>query len=380
MPFAVAGLALYLGTERWPVLWRCAVLVPVAAALYLMHFFAFTALAVAAFGREVQNVLSASDARARAFGRAGLLAVPFLLPLIWLLHAIITGPPSALGTRTELGHPIRRLEALMAVVQGWGVPNDLALRLSGSLVIVFLFGCFLTLARRTGPRLTLAPAMRGPVIALAVATLLAPTWLSGVALVHIRLAPLLVAALLAGTAWQGLSRGGAIRLCLIAACLLALRGAAFERFARDYSGEVAQLSTLLTQLPRGSRLLPVRREGEEQDRRLWHVEAHAVMQRDAFVPTLFQGTHSFEVKRPWLASSEPSGFAVDERRLLLVRPDLRNGFFRYLEDWPAKFTHVLLLDEAPQHLDRLGNLDPLAREGRFTLYRIDSAAECSNCP
>ena len=51
LPFALAALAIWIGTERRHILWRLVLLTPLATAIYLMHFYVFFALAVAAAGR-----------------------------------------------------------------------------------------------------------------------------------------------------------------------------------------------------------------------------------------------------------------------------------------------------------------------------------------
>ncbi|GGH57943.1 hypothetical protein GVY41_12935 [Frigidibacter albus] len=373
IPFAIAALAIYLGTEGRPTVQRCALLVPLALALYTMHFFGFAALAIAALGREVQRLLGAGADWKRQLGRGLPLAVPFLVPIGWMLSDILTSPPAPSGSVTQFGGLSSRFELLTASFEAPGRLGGLWLNLLGLAGLVTILGCLFSLRRRCGARLVMAPALIGPAVALAAATLAAPLWLNGVALVHIRLPFVLLTVLLAGTAWTGLTARQARALALWIVLLLVARGVAFERFAADHSAEVQDLVQVLDSLPAGSRLLPLRAAGMERDRRLWHVQAYAVSLRGAFVPTLFQGVHDLQLKKGFETSAHPALFSIDERRLLPGSAERAQTDIPFLEGWQDKFTHALLLDAVPTTLDSHANLTRVDGKGRFTLYRISGS-------
>ncbi len=369
VPFALLGLALWLATEQRRLGLRLVLFLGYGFALYAMHFYAFASLALMACGREVQRLIETPRGhRLRQFGRGLVMALPFAAPVGWLVWGIATGPASPAGSQTEFGAPFRRIEALMSPAMpsgpwlGW--PTDLAARLA----LLFLAGCLLTLLRPGGPRLGLAPSMRGPLIALGLAALLAPLWLNGVAYSHIRLPFVVAVLLIAGTDWQGLDRSGSLRLAVLCLMLVAFRGLAFERAAAGFSAEMADLQVVLREVPAGARVLPLRSPGHMRDRAHWHVQAYAVTLRDAFVPTLFQGVHAIRVLPPWLDSSHPQLFGPDirlaEAALHQISP------IGFLNRWPEKFNLALLLDDDRALADTLPELHEIDRQGRFTLYRI----------
>lgn len=373
MPFAVLGLALWIATERWRLGLRLALFLVCGAALYVMHFYAFASLGLMAFGREAQRVLEAPRGRRlRQFGSGLAMAVPFIVPVGWLVLSILSGPASPAGSQTEFGPWLDRGEALMSATLplgpdlGW--PTDLAARLA----LVFIAVCLMTLLRPSGARLRLAPVMRGPLVALTLAAVLAPSWLNGVAYSHIRLPFVVVVLAIAASDWQGLSRKQALRLAALGVMLIAFRGVAFERAAAAFSVEIADLQVVLHDVPAGARVLPLRSPGNSPDRTHWHVQAYAVTMRDGFVPTLFQGVHAIRVLPQWQDASHPQLFGPDIRyaQTALQQP-VPIGF---LNRWPEKFTMALLLDDDRTMASAMPNLQEVTRQGRFTLYRIQSDA------
>ncbi len=93
-------------------------------------------------------------------------------------------------------------------------------------------------------------------------------------------------------------------------------------------------------------------------------------ERDVFVPTLFQGVHELRVLDRWADHAEPVESAIDLRWVL--QPELAADLARpvFTIDWERKFTHALLLDRTAPELTDDPRLEPVARAGRFTLFRI----------
>ena len=370
VPFAIVGLALWLRLQRSPVLVRLGVFFPFAAVLCLMHFFAFLVLAIAAFGREAQIVITARHGRGRALGVANLMALPFLFPIFGLLYLTLTGPASVAGSTTQFSWIEFKADLLTAVFAATNADVMPAVNLVGIVGFLGLTLCLLTLFRRKGARLAFSPVMAGPVLAMAVATLLSPTWLNGVALVHIRLPYILLLLLLASTSWRDVSVPLSRMLVAVFLVILTLRGLTFERFAAYHDADIRQLVSVLQDLQAGSRLLPLRAEGEQHDVRLSHAQAYAIIARGAFIPTLFQGAHAISLKEKWKEHADPVQSALEECHAL---PDLcapKDESPVYMTNWRQKFTHVLLLDQNPSFLNSQPDLIPISQQGRFTLYRI----------
>ncbi|MGB5869715.1 MAG: hypothetical protein WBH04_05925 [Albidovulum sp.] len=369
VPFAIFGLALWLHTERKSLGIRLAIFVPFGAVLFFMHLFGFMALAIAAFGRETQKLVNSGASWRQALLSSAAMALPFLLPLGWLIAVTLTGPENVAGSRTEFGPLLKVVHAFVSPVTELFFLESFSFWALGIFGFALFIVCFLTVFSKKGPRLVLDQRIKGPFIALLVAALLAPAWLNGVALVHIRLPVIVMALFFAGTGWKNISSRQAVILLLFFSTIIGIRAVEFERYAAKHDAEVADLAITLNDMPYGSRLLPLRAPGYESRERLWHIQGYAVPMRQSFVPTLFQGVHGISVKKEWIDHSHPALHAVDARRAFdpAQRADAA-GY--YWHDWERAFTHVLLIDEVGPDLKIPQFLTKVAQNGRFTLYRI----------
>lgn len=370
VPFCLLALALWLALEDRGSTLRIAVFIPVALGLYLMHFFAFAILCIAAFGREVQRLLAADTPHRYRFARLTLAMLPFALPIIWLVFTILTEPPSPAGTRTEFGSLIGRWVAFISPFTSWSTHGMPQINQTGSMGFWLFMLCLATFLLRRGPRLSLHPKMRGPAIALMVAMAIAPTWLNGVALVHIRIPLVLVAVLFAATRWRDLEAKQAFVLAAAFATVIGLRSHYMERFVSLHDAEMRDMLQATQSLPAGARLVAARSPGLQRDYRLSHVQAYTVVRNNAFVPTLFQGVHALQLKQQWADYAHPALFAADIRRML--HPDTHPFIpgTEFLENWEHKFTHLLLLDPDVLSIQADPRLTVVAQVGRFTLYSI----------
>jgi hypothetical protein len=366
LPFCLFGLALWLHLEERTRL-RFMLFVPFAVAIYLLHFFAFAILTVAILGREVQLLLSASGSLRQRVALLILRMAPFAIPVLWLALLLVTSGPSEAPSRTSYGPFHLRIDSILSPLGGYviGPRPEFWLGLAAWLLV---FVCFATVFRRQGTRLVLSSKLYGPVFALAMAALLAPEWLNGVAFVHIRVPTVLFAVLLAGTTWVDLSGRNMMLLAATVAFLVVGRSVAFERSAAQYTEEVADLIEVAETLPAGSRLISVRRAGLEGDWRRAHMPSLLVGERSVFVPTLFQGVHALQVLEPWQSHSHPAFHAPDIRRLEDL--DEFGMHLPFVRDWHYKFTHLLFMDTENETSIGLQHLTPLERRGRFTLYRV----------
>lgn len=367
VPFAIYGLALWIATERRPTAVRLLIFLPFAAVLYLMHLFAFMALALLAFARELQELIAAGSNWPRRLPERAAMAVPFLLPILWML----SGPTGEQGTHTSFGGLDQRIEALRSPVSTRALDEAPFLTSFGHLGLAILILCLLTVFRRSGPRLVAHRQIVVPVLVLALAAAAAPMWLNGVAYVQIRLPFVVLAVLIAGTSWRGVSTRQATLILSVFAILIGGRSILFERYAAMNDREFNDLETVLAELPPGSRVLPLRAPGHEGMRRLWQAQAYAVTLRQSFVPTLFLGVHALQVRPEWLEYTNPALFAIDMRRILMPRSERPRARGAFWKDWEDVFTHALVMDSFDPALTADQPLREVGRSGRFTLLRVE---------
>ncbi len=369
LPFVLLGTALWLHSENWHPWKRLATLAPFVSLLFLMHFFAFVGLAVIAFGREIQRILEAREQRTSQMLVAAMLALPFLLPMAYLVTSILVGDPSPAGTMTHWGPWYLRLEALASVAVGAGQLMPSGMKFSGAVAMV-LCGLFLIyMARKTGPRLEIHQKMRGPLIALCALVLAAPLWLNGVAFVHLRFPILLAATLFAATNWRDFPARSIAALSIVVVALIAVRSVQLERYAAHHDRDVRAYLEIVETLPAGSRLLPVRAPSRDNDVRLWHIAGYAVVKANVFVPTLFQGVHGLKVREAWKDHSTPSLHPASTDWLDDIKEPVP-FLLRYVVDWQSKYTHAIMLDDKPELLEPFAALRQIDRRDRFTLFQV----------
>ena len=366
LPFCLYGIALWLLLERRATWLRLAVFVPWASFLYLMHFFAFGFLAIALAGRELYTLFTPPDRLLRGLAARVALMLPFILPVFWLVYSLDKPPSPTAGNMITFGG-LR--EHLMMLTSPLFAPNTAEFPALNQLAIAGLLLLAVVFSRqfsKQGPRLILNPLLRGPVIAIGLAAVFAPSWLNGVALVDIRAPALFCVLLIAGTSWQGLCARKATLLTMIFGALILARGVAMERFAAIYETDARNMLNVTETLPPGARLLPLRAPGKQRDTRFYHLQGLLVDQRDVFVPTLFQGVHALKLREEWHTSAHPALAAIDLR--FIQDPAYYAMAPGFAQDWEHKFTYALLMDETELPLNP--QLERVSSQGRFTLFRI----------
>lgn len=370
VPFCLLFLGLWLLMEKNILALRLVIFFPLALILYLMHFFVFAILAIAVFGREVQVQLSQEGSHSRRLGRLTILMVPFAVPVLWFIYGMLTGPASPADSQTEFGSVGDRLLGIFSPFTAMNAESVPQIQNIGFVTGIFIVLCVFTLFLRKWPRLVVNNKMVGPLVALSVAALLAPTWLSGVAFVHFRVPLVLFTVFFAATRWHGLNGQRAFFLAVFITAIVGIRCFYLEKFVSEYDSDIQDLLQATQALPAGARVLPVRSPGMELDRRFYHVQAYVVTKRDAFVPTLFLGTHSVQLRQEWSEYAHPALFGVDVRRVLDQDTYSVPSDVRFLEEWEQKYTHVLLLDQDTLDIHTDHRMILEERVGRFTLYRV----------
>ncbi|MEO1638210.1 MAG: hypothetical protein AAFU41_03050 [Pseudomonadota bacterium] len=366
VPLALFALAAWLhfeGARPWA---RAIAFLPVSYLLFQLHILGFLIFLVSAFGREVQRLVMAGRFWLDHLKANLVLAVPFLPPVGLILWRVLTGARNAYGNRTAYGSWDDRQAMVTSLVDTVETTGTRSLSLTGTVVMVLLAGIVLFLARQGGVRLRLSSRALGPAIALLILCLAIPATLDGVGFVHVRFPFVLLVVLLAGASLHGATPRGAVMIFAIFAVAALGRSAAFERYAAEHSADMADLSVVLDAVPDGARVMPIRAISGVG----WHVQAHAVPQAEAFVPTLFLGAHALSVSDKWKDLTAAQGISVSARNVLGPEKLPDDRLFRYARGWRENFTHALIVGNLSEEMRTGENLRLLARAGRFEVYAI----------
>jgi hypothetical protein len=372
---AVMLFALWIATARCRPAWRMALFAPLAVILYFSHVLGFIAYGILVFGYELARAWRIRPWRAVAIAvDFGVAASQALLPvaLAFLLRADAT-----FGTVkvTRYGTLADRIGALLSPIYFPGGGAGVV----GAFVLAPLL--LLWLARPV----RVAPAAWPAALAVLLAACAAPHMLLNIWGTDMRL-PLVAAIVLAGAVTPGPRTGrAAVVACLgCVLALLAVRAWDATVLLRGLDSQVAQMRDLLTQLPRGARLLVVDGPEDAPGRLapraiIEHMSLVATIDRDAFVPLLFAGTTPLQLLP---AMQNSASQAVAELTLAQLAegfarpapagalPAYRDGAQMFWLGWPAKFDNVLVTHFGADPGQLPPNLRRMASNGVATLYRI----------
>lgn len=381
VPLVIYGIALWFLLDERPVLVRVIVFSVYSAALIFMHFFAFFIFAIAVFGRELQVLFSQPRGhRAAHLWQNIALALPFLLPLAGMLLQAAS-EENIDGDTTKYGGLITRFSAIFSLVKI--VPFDETIAGQSRLeiaVLLFLFSIFLLVFRKNGLRLRVAGKMTGPLLAVLLTCILIPAWIDGVAYVHIRFPFVFVALLVAGTRWQNISPSLSVLLAVVVSSLIVGRVWFFNELSTHHNAEVKSLIRVLDKVPPGSRILPLIAK-EDGPKRTLHLEAYAIVERQSFIPTMFQGTHSLVLKpewedhaHPWLRAITVEFFVLplSEQKLIVEQKSWLVLGHAYWLGWEKKFTHVLMMNPTSIELEKEFPLTLVQQIDGFSLYKVQT--------
>jgi hypothetical protein len=384
MGVALLLFAAWIATRAWPSTLRIPLFATAASALFCLHLFAFGFYGLLIASCEAGNVWRARSWSAASFAalcRGGLQFVPGLL-LWWA--SLGNGGPSL----TLYGSFPVKVYAAFAPVTFGSVPLPFDR--------LFLVFCAVTwLAARIARELSIAPAMRFPLLAALAAAIAMPHWLNGSALADIRLPAILPFLLIAGTRLKAPKRRLVAPFAIAALALLGLRVWTVSETWRDYNAQFAEFRAADSTITPGARLLVVaapipqsqsalaglpRSFATKQDNNFTHLAALAIIDRSAFIPYLFTGWTSVSPSPRnaglFVSSGSPltpqalaASDRMDDPNSSYAQPDLL-GELPYWRDWRQHFDYLIWIGFGDSRPPSDAALEPVARGSFFSIDRI----------
>lgn len=375
MGLMLIGLAAWLRLKPklpWAAL---SVGVVTGLALYVAHLFAFACYALAillhAFwqAREVPW-----SERRRKIGLVLFALLPAIPPAVLML----TIPVKFSGGYTSYGGIEEKLVALLTPTLLYGTALDYVIFAVVYLGLVRLF---------VSRQLVVVREMRLVLLGLVVAAVLMPNYLGGLWPVDWRLPALIALMLIAATRLQPRSPAVPRLIAGVAIVLLLCRVWSVGTHWRAFDAHYAEFRHAAQALPSGARLLTVE-NGPDATRPAGfirypyvHISALAVIERSAFVPTLFTISGPVHARERNRGLNAPSGVPLPAPLLLPAADAAEAGKLGQLVGdkgmpyfwaaWPRHFDHVVWLHYGagaagvPE-----GYLVPVSEGSFFTLYRV----------
>lgn len=379
------AFAAWIASRGWNVVPRVALFSVIASVLLFLHLFAFGLYGLAVASYEIGiRLAERRSVLAKFFSLCGV-GLQFIPPVGFWLASLAKGGP----TFTAYGSLQAKAYALQAPVTFGQLPLPFD-QLILFFCIAFLIAAILSRA------ITLAAAMRLPVVVLLVAAVLMPNWLHGSWAADIRL-PVALFFIVIGSIRIDVSRFRMIGLFAVAALvLLGVRVWVVTETWRDDNSRFAEFRAAARAITPGSRLLIVEAPLPKTDRafagvplalaarwqvNFFHMPGLAVIDRSVFMPYLFSGWTSIAptARNAGLFQSSaspltPEMLAVNAHRQEPSAPsDAPNilGEFPYWHDWQRKFDFLLWVDfGASLSLPQDATLEPVARGSFFKIYQI----------
>ncbi len=350
LSFALLLFACWIATAKWPRWPRAAAFAPFVVGLYFGHAFACGAYCLCVAGWEIARGFAA---RFRPFPVvAADVAAAFAqaIPALGLAFTLRVSAGYVGALTTEYGNVAAKFTALIS-------PELFLMDRANAWVIAGTLAACILLRRQ----IRIAPALRPAIAVVAVAAIAMPHVLVSTWGTDLRL-PLVVALLLVGAASLVPPAGGSSRPWRAGAAaaltlMLAAKSADAWVVLRRVDRQIAETRQVLAAMPRGARLLVVNPAGHGTGwervpmSTIWHMPLVAVIDRDAFVPTLFNGLTTVHVRPAFRLSSTPNGLPITPAQLWEglshadpPGPEAGDGFGArlYHFGWPQKFDFVLV--------------------------------------
>ena len=303
---AVILFAGWIATTHWPRWRRLIVFSALTLLLYLGHLVAFGAYCLLVLCFEVFRALKLGVQAWRKIITDWLFAALQAVPAIILALSTKIDNPFVGSVTTDYGTLSDKIRAILSPIFFLHTETE---ALFGILaLVILLFG------RLTG-RLRLAPELLSIFLVVAVMSLCVPLRLLGVFGMDFRL-PLLAAMLLLSAISPTERASEVFKASILCFIILAtaVRSTLIAGQLQDVDRQIAELRGVLTAMPKGMRLLTVdaSQAGHERLPPLIRVTFHAplvaIIDRDAFSPTLFTGLMTVKPKPEFKLSSTPNGY------------------------------------------------------------------------
>jgi len=364
MAFAILGFALWLRLGRTHRLrLRAAIFIPYGIILWFIHSFGWGTMGLLAFASELVRRHNRGKPWFQSACEAGISTAP-LMPPVLLMLAWRSGHVS--GMTGDWFNLKVKAYYLFSILRNEGDAFD---RWSAVLLIVVAVCGLLGLGVRRNPQLILAGSI------LAVAFLLLPRIVLGSAYADMRLAPYMIAVLVLAVRPRTNDPRVQSAIALVAVAFFLVRiGVQTESFARLDRGYRAQLEAL-DHIPRYSRVFALSNLtclSVPHWPRLDHIEAFAIIRREAFVngQWTMAGAQLLTIDYP-----AARGFDGDPTQVLRPGRCRQPGSYTYpsvIGLFPRKaFDYLWLINFAPAHRPPYDPGLELIWDGpRAALYRI----------
>ena len=371
----------WIATANWNPWARAAAFSLAATAIFLCHLVAFGIYGICVVAYEFQRGRKNVAVRAAALARFWApVLLQFAIPAaLWLM-----APTKEEDAPIVFGALVQKVAALMSPMlfsDDW--VDRLAFIAASALVVRGLFS-------RT---LVFADALKYPLIALCVVAVLIPSEIFSTWGADLRLPTVICCLFVAATTLKLRNRRLGVAIVGALVAVFVARTALIADKWSDYDRQFAEFRAATKAIPEGSSLI-LAFSGDMQQgldaKSYWHMVSLAVIDRSAFVPTLFTNPtqQPIYVKPPYAKDDVPllSPFELDflvenvtpGKADHWAKVGMTKNINRIWVNWHRRFDYLLIL-----HTGTLDNplpriLERAARGSFFDIYRIKTKAQSAS--
>jgi len=377
-----AGLAL-LAFSGWIALqpkdrvFRGGLFCVVSVILFVGHLFGLFVYALLVSGYELAKLRGRKPANREILKDWITASVQFVLPAALFVYWMI-GNGTGDQVISKFGLVLDRLIALISPVH-FGLPwIDIP---------TAIFLAFAVMLCRSNKAVGFATELKLPLFVLSAAAILMPAYLSGVWGTHIRIPTVIACVIVAGVRFSPEARRFSTAIACAAIAMFVLRTAVVSQSWADLDRNFMEFRKASAAIETGSRILGISDEEDLPPGKMplygmqyWHLAALAVIDRSAFLPTMFTGHIGLRAAPALQQIDTPVGTPVT-RMLLREGIDPKTSrfplglhFSRYIwiywTGWPDQFDYAVSVrfenreNPSPEHLQ------PVERRDVFDIYRI----------
>ncbi len=368
--FAMLLFAGWVSTTGWRRFLRAALFAPAVLALYFGHAFACFAYCLAVAGFEAGRALRARLHPVRTIAADCLAAFAQAIPALVFAATLNVNAGYVGALRTHWGDLGAKLVALVSPLLFLHDATNFVLLAAAALGALLL-----------ATRVRLDPQLWPACIPVAFAAIAMPHVVASTWGMDLRLPLFLVLLLISAASFP---RASAWQWPAMATLfvMLAAKSADAWIVLTQVDGQIAETRRVLAALPRGARLLVVNVVGHGTGQEvvpnstIWHMPLTAVIDRDAYVPYLFNGLTTIRMRPELRLSSTPNGLPVTPAQLregehaAVADQGDGEGARIYWLGWPKSFDDVLIQRFGADPGPLPTNLELLVHGQDMDLYRI----------
>lgn len=374
---ALLAFSAWIAWRDWRPLLRAAISSAFALALFIGHLFALFVYGLLVLGYELWRARGRSPLSRDSIAAWAVSGIQFAAPaalFIFWMAANSTDDPS----RTVYGTPGMRFVALISPAL-FGMPW---IDIPTAIFLAILFA----LCRRNR-YVGFAPQLKPTILVLVIAALAIPQYLSDVWGTHFRIPAILACVLVAGVRLA--PEAGRFALCAAtaAAAFFVLRVAVISHGWADFDRKFLEFRNASAAIEPGARIFLIEDEADLPPGRIpvygmqfWYLPALAVIERSAFLPTLFTGHVGIDATPSLRHLETPNGLPLSRDMLqafadpntspMPLGAHLTRYMWNYWTGWPQHYDYVVAVRFANESNPDPAHLQPAVRGSFFDIYRV----------